>query len=345
MRLKSQVNHYEDGFTLLELIIVLILISILSAISTPIFKSFFRKVNSAAGKTSITNIQKECTINKDLQVQEFFTPLETTGYSIRPISSSSCLGDVKTNLISLIPNNNENPIYTYNHLSGKINKIIPSVIKKGSFLKKSYPTGIAWLSCADNYAHRHTGANVGGSSRWTRNYAFDKNPKTIWACGRNGDIKFDLGKTQKIDSINIYNPGFRHRWTGNVSDAANYIKIYVDDKLVAEGIQQAGVKDQWDIDDIEGRYITYKTFIKPHHKECLKMNGSCPLGSERNTNRYSELGEISINGEKQSKFLGDQEYDYKYIYQKDKCRTRWNRGNFSFWEWKTFTPQCPVVEN
>ena len=35
---------------------------------------------------------------------------------------------------------------------------------------------------------------------------------------------------------------------------------------------------------------------------------TCPLGSERNTNRYSELGEISINGKKQNKFLGDQEY-------------------------------------
>ena len=75
------------------------------------------------------------------------------------------------------------------------------------------------------------------------------------------------------------------------------------------------------------------------------MNGSCPLGSERNTNRYSELGEISINGEKQNKFLGDQEYDYKYIYQNDRCRTRWYRANFSFWDWKTFTPQCPLVEN
>ena len=345
MRSKLQENISEGGFTLLELIIVLILISILSAISTPLFKTFIRKVYSAAGKTSITNIKKECTTNKNLQVQEFFTPIETRGYSINPTSSSSCFGDVKNNLISLVPNDSENPIYTYDHMLGKINTINPSTIKKEAFLKKSYPTGVSWLSCADSYAHRYTGAYVGGSSRWTRNYAFDKDPKTIWACGRNGDIKFDLGKTQKINTINIYNPGFRYKWTGNVSDAANYVKIYVDDKLVAEGIQQAGVKDQWDIDDIEGRYITYKTFIKPHHKECLKMNGSCPLGSERNTNRYSELGEISINGEKQNKFLGDQEYDYKYIYQNDKCRTRWYQANFSFWDWKTFTPQCPLVEN
>ena len=44
-----------------------------------------------------------------------------------------------------------------------------------AFLKKSYPTGVSWLSCVDSYAHRYTGAHVGGSSRWTRNYAFDKN--------------------------------------------------------------------------------------------------------------------------------------------------------------------------
>ena len=72
MRFKFQERISEGGFTLLELIIVLILISILSAISTPLFKSFIRKVHSAAGKTSITNIKKEST-NKDLQVQEFYT--------------------------------------------------------------------------------------------------------------------------------------------------------------------------------------------------------------------------------------------------------------------------------
>ena len=77
MRSKLQGNISEGGFSLLELIIVLILISILSAISTPLFKSFIRKVHSAAGKTSITNIKKECTTNKDLQVQEFFTHIET----------------------------------------------------------------------------------------------------------------------------------------------------------------------------------------------------------------------------------------------------------------------------
>ena len=51
-----------------------------------------------------------------------------------------------------------------------------------------------------------------------------------------------LGKTQKIVTINIYNHRFRYNWTGNVSDAANYVKIYVDEKLVAEVIQQAGEK-------------------------------------------------------------------------------------------------------
>ena len=50
MRSKLQEKISEGGFTLLELIIVLILISILSAISTPLFKSFIRKVHSAAGK-------------------------------------------------------------------------------------------------------------------------------------------------------------------------------------------------------------------------------------------------------------------------------------------------------
>ena len=60
MRSRLQENISEGGFTLLELIIVLTLVSILSAISRPFFKSFIRKVHSAAGKTSITNIKKEC---------------------------------------------------------------------------------------------------------------------------------------------------------------------------------------------------------------------------------------------------------------------------------------------
>ena len=158
MRSNLQKNISECGFTLLELIIVLILTSILYAISAPLFKSFIRKVHSAAGKTSITNIKKECTTNKDLQVQEIFTPIETRGYSINPISSSSCFGDVKNNLISLVPNDSENPIYTYDHKLGKINTINPSTIKKEAILKKSYP-GVSWLSCA-MVTHRYTGANV-----------------------------------------------------------------------------------------------------------------------------------------------------------------------------------------
>lgn len=152
--------YSEKGFTLLELIISLLVTSILLRISMPSFQRLINRVNSAAAKTSITNIKKECTINKDLEVQEFFTPIKTTGYSLRPISSLSCLGDMQTNLVSLIPDKKDNPIYTYSHLSENINKINPSIIKKETFLKKSYPTGVSWLSCANNHAHRFTGANV-----------------------------------------------------------------------------------------------------------------------------------------------------------------------------------------
>ena len=335
----------ENGFSLVELIVVLIITAILAQLGFTAFNRYARRTRAFAAKTALKNIQRECETNRNLQVSETFTLLPIKGYSHSPISSSSCFGNKNSGFVSLNPENREDPTFTYNHSKGIINKIDPlsNNIKK-TFLKEKYPNSVKWVSCADNRAHRYTGANVGVTSRWSRNYPFDKDPKTVWACSQNGDIKFDLGKTQKIDSINIFNPGFRFKYTNDISDAANYIKLYVDDKLVAEGIQQAGVKDQWDIDDIEGRYITYKTFIKPHNKECLIINGSCPQGSQRNTNRYSELGEISINGEKQSKFLGDPKYDYKYIFKKE-CRVKWFRSSFSYWDYANNSPTCALLEN
>ena len=50
--------YSENGFTLLELIISLLVTSILSRISMPSFQRLIHRVDSAAAKTSITNIKK-----------------------------------------------------------------------------------------------------------------------------------------------------------------------------------------------------------------------------------------------------------------------------------------------
>jgi len=103
-------------------------------------------------------------------------------------------------------------------------------------------------------------------------HAVDGDTTTKWTCKGMAKIGFDLGKKQVINAVNV-------SFEGSVSNG-NYVKIYVDDKLVAEGIQGATSK-RWDIDNIEGQKVTYETVAQPHNKY-------------NQTATWSEIGEITI---------------------------------------------------
>ena len=111
----------EKGFTLVELIVVVIITAILGQIGISSFNRYIRRTRAFAAKTALMNIQRECETSRDLGVDELFTPLTTNGYSLQTRSKNSCLGTLDRGLISAIPNNENNyPSYFYDFDLGSI---------------------------------------------------------------------------------------------------------------------------------------------------------------------------------------------------------------------------------
>ena len=72
----------EQGFSLIELIIVLIITGILSQIGFTAFNRYVRRTRAFAAKTALLNIKKECESNSDIKAAEEFTALTPAGYSL-----------------------------------------------------------------------------------------------------------------------------------------------------------------------------------------------------------------------------------------------------------------------
>ena len=72
----------EKGFTLVELMVVVIIMGILGQIGISSFNRYIRRTRALAAKTALVSIRKECEMNRTLGVDEVFTPLPTNGYSL-----------------------------------------------------------------------------------------------------------------------------------------------------------------------------------------------------------------------------------------------------------------------
>ena len=121
--------------------------------------------------------------------------------------------------------------------------------------------------------------SVGCETQWANNnytgkaaFAVDGNSNTKWTCKGMSKITFDLGKVKEIQQINI-------SFSGSVSNG-NYVKIYIDNKLVKEGIQPASLKT-WSTGNTKGRYVTYETVAKTHNQY-------------NQVAKWSEIGELSV---------------------------------------------------
>lgn len=132
--------------------------------------------------------------------------------------------------------------------------------------------------------------------------SIDTNPITAWTYNALGSITYDLGSTFLIDNINV-------SFSGSVSNG-NYVELYVNDQLVSEGIQPSGLK-AWDIADVSGRYITYKTIAKPHNEylqiaswseiaefsvDIIDINSEYIDGTSQNDNITGGVGNDTLNG-------------------------------------------------
>ncbi len=106
----------KDGFTLVELVVVVAVLAILSAVAIPSFFCFQRKAKATAALTSAKNIQKECEISASLNGSNSssFQPVNLSGYE--PLLNSSSSGKIpcSNNSITLEPDtNNANLLPTF----------------------------------------------------------------------------------------------------------------------------------------------------------------------------------------------------------------------------------------
>ena len=115
-------NSKENGFSLIELIVVLIITAILCQLGFIGYNRYVRKSKAFAAREAIRNIKSECISNSDLGLKKDFTLLDLNSYSISTREKNSCLGEIQNGLIIALPNNpNYLPTYTYNFESGDIN--------------------------------------------------------------------------------------------------------------------------------------------------------------------------------------------------------------------------------
>ena len=113
-------NKNNDAFTIIELIICFIIISILSQIGITAFRSYSRRTKAFAAENALLNVKKECQMNEDLNGQMTFTLSSPKSYSYAT-NNNNCNGNDSDNLVYLIPNNgNYLPTYFYNHQSGEV---------------------------------------------------------------------------------------------------------------------------------------------------------------------------------------------------------------------------------
>ena len=80
----------ERGFTLIELIVVLIITAILAQLGFIASNRFSRRSRALSAKIALENIKKECESNSDIKVNEEFTILPPYGYSFSSGESGDC---------------------------------------------------------------------------------------------------------------------------------------------------------------------------------------------------------------------------------------------------------------
>ena len=110
----------DQGFSLLELVIVLFITGIVAQIGFVALNKYLKKTITLAAKTALMNIKKECELNRDLGANIDFTQVNLNSYDIQTRNNNSCLGQFNNDLVVVKPKKNNYPFYFYNFKNGEL---------------------------------------------------------------------------------------------------------------------------------------------------------------------------------------------------------------------------------
>ena len=114
-------NKVNNGFTLIELIVVIGTLSILSSITLFYFNGLNRRGREVAAQNALLNIKKECENNYMYSLPLFYEDIRLQKYSIISDGQNSCYGDSIAGLVSAVPEEKDlSPYYYYNFNDGEL---------------------------------------------------------------------------------------------------------------------------------------------------------------------------------------------------------------------------------
>ena len=117
----NEKNKEKNGFTLIELVVVVGILSILSSITLGYFNGVNRRAREVAAQNALLTIKKECETNYGYSLPLFYEDIRLEKYTILSDGQNSCYGDSITGLISAVPEEKDvSPYYYYNFNDGEL---------------------------------------------------------------------------------------------------------------------------------------------------------------------------------------------------------------------------------
>jgi len=109
----------DRGFSLIELVVVVGVLAVLSAIAIPSFICFPKRARATAALAALRQIKTECALKEAEAKPEIFTSTALDGYRIQTSGSNSCAGS--NGVISVVPENiNELPTFNLAVANGSL---------------------------------------------------------------------------------------------------------------------------------------------------------------------------------------------------------------------------------
>ncbi len=126
---KLLVQRDSEGFSLVELVVVIAVLSILSSVAIPSFLCVTTRARASAALAAMKQIQKECIAKKSFQSAEVFQASNLQGYQIQSDGGNSCKGAQGTGVVSAIPDDtNTYPTFNLAYNTGELSYSFKGII-------------------------------------------------------------------------------------------------------------------------------------------------------------------------------------------------------------------------